>query len=557
MESSVFERIADKLAAGVTVGVSVASCEEQATLEKIVEVVAPGLAPAEQCDPKQQQGFPVYTYDLAMGLRKLAYTPGVGIQLVAHGLDWDKGSPIQMVQFIRDYVGRGLFILIDCQKILSELPMMRMVKVCTDTIANNPEVSSFRRLMFLGENIQFDNELDGRAEAVRIGRPDQDEIMAEVKLQVMRFQKSRNNFQTPPYTDQAFWTAFVRAASALHRREIVNIMCECAVVNNAIDSETIAALQAYKTDKLKAMGVEVAQAPKNEMGGYDLLQTYLEQQALLMQPDEDSVDDDPPKGILVAGPSGTGKSLVAKLTGKILGIPVFAFKMSSILDKFVGGSENKMKAILEMAEAAAPVVLWIDEIEKAFAGVSGEGHDSGVGKRVFGQFLTWMQEKSGFVYVVATANDVANLPPELLRAGRFDEIFRVDLPTKSEREKILAIHLTKHGTNTGVNAIAAMCQTVAAHTDRFSGAELEGIVTQAKNMARLRRQRGLIQSDDLLTLAQTTTPLAKKKAADLERMRESWKDFKAASSAEDAPVVSMGRGGAMPTVRVQRRVTKQ
>ena len=216
-----------------------------------------------------------------------------------------------------------------------------------------------------------------------------------------------------------------------------------------------------------------------------------------------------------------------------------------------------MKAILEMAEAAAPVVLWIDEIEKAFAGVSGEGHDSGVGKRVFGQFLTWMQEKSGFVYVVATANDVANLPPELLRAGRFDEIFRVDLPTKSEREKILAIHLTKHGTNTGVNAIAAMCQTVAAHTDRFSGAELEGIVTQAKNMARLRRQRGLIQSDDLLTLAQTTTPLAKKKAADLERMRESWKDFKAASSAEDAPVVSMGRGGAMPTVRVQRRVTKQ
>ena len=152
-----------------------------------------------------------------------------------------------------------------------------------------------------------------------------------------------------------------------------------------------------------------------------------------------------PKGVLILGIPGTGKSLTAKATAKIFGMPLLKLDAGRIFAGLVGQSESNLRSVIQTAEAIAPAVLWIDEIEKGFAGTKSSGAtDGGTSARVFGSFISWMQEKKSPVFVVATANDVSQLPPEMLRKGRFDELWFVDLPNQTEREAIWAIQIAKY-----------------------------------------------------------------------------------------------------------------
>lgn len=184
---------------------------------------------------------------------------------------------------------------------------------------------------------------------------------------------------------------------------------------------------------------------------------------------------DVPKGIMIVGMPGCGKSLTAKATAKLFEIPLVRLDVGRLLGKYVGESEENMRQALLLSEAISPCVLWIDEIEKAFSGVGGQGGGSDVTTRLFGQFLTWMQEKENTVLIVATANDISSIPPEFLRKGRFDELFYVDFPNPEERRKIIEIHLRRRNRwhkNLDIG-------TLVKNTEGYNGADLEAIVKEA------------------------------------------------------------------------------
>jgi hypothetical protein len=180
-----------------------------------------------------------------------------------------------------------------------------------------------------------------------------------------------------------------------------------------------------------------------------------------------------PRGVLLLGVPGCGKSLCAKAVASEWGLPLLKLDPANLYDKYIGDSEKNFKRAMRTAERMAPIVLWIDELEKAFA--SGGDADGGVSKRVFGTFLSWLQDRQGDVFVIATSNDIAQLPPEFIRKGRFDEVFFVDLPKQAAREEIFRIHLRKRNQDPTKFDLPLLAEA----TDGFSGAEIEQVVVGA------------------------------------------------------------------------------
>lgn len=219
-----------------------------------------------------------------------------------------------------------------------------------------------------------------------------------------------------------------------------------------------------------------------------------------------------PKGILLLGVPGTGKSLSAKAVALEWGLPLIRLDASRIFDKYIGETEKRFKLALQTAEKMAPLVLWIDEIEKVF--VSGGDSDGGVSVRVMGSFLSWLQEREGDVFVVATANDISNIPPELLRKGRFDEIFFVDLPDVHTRSEIFRIHLKKRG----YDAANFDCDELATLADGFSGAEIEQVIVSGLYTAFSAGQN--LTDAHLLEEIDNTSPLSKTRAEHIAALRQ-------------------------------------
>lgn len=221
-----------------------------------------------------------------------------------------------------------------------------------------------------------------------------------------------------------------------------------------------------------------------------------------------------PKGVMLVGPPGTGKSLTAKCVSTAFAMPLLRLDVGGLRSKYVGDSEQNIRRVLSLAETVAPCVLWVDEIEKALGGATGPQGDGGVAADALGVLLSWMQERTAAVFVVATANDVRALPPELLRKGRFDEMFFVDLPTTSERVEILAATLANYSrTTNGIDLDA-----VARATADFVGAEIAALVPDAMFAAFGDGERDLTTAD-LLAAARATVPLAKTSAERIEALR--------------------------------------
>jgi hypothetical protein len=263
-------------------------------------------------------------------------------------------------------------------------------------------------------------------------------------------------------------------------------------------------------------GLELVEAPAtmDEIGGLSRMKAWLTQRSQLLSSDAASFGLTPPRGLLLVGVQGAGKSLAAKAIATAWQHPLLRLDAGSLYDKYVGESERRLRAALEQAEAMSPVVLWIDEIEKAFAAAASQSTDGGLSKRMFGTLLTWMQEHREPVFLVATANDIEALPPELLRKGRFDEIFFVDLPNEQVREMILGIHLRKRKRdplNFDLKALAAACAG-------YSGAEIEAAVVSGLTTAFSTKREPTTQ--DILEAIQGTKPLSVTSAEKIERLRE-------------------------------------
>lgn len=249
----------------------------------------------------------------------------------------------------------------------------------------------------------------------------------------------------------------------------------------------------------------------DDIGGLENLKAWLKNKAKVFNRLDKarSFGVDLPKGVLIVGMPGCGKSLTAKATASLFQIPLVRLDVGRLLGKYVGESEKNMRRALRLAEAISPCVLWVDEIEKAFSGVGEGSGSSDVTTRLFGQFLTWMQEKENTVFIVATANNVSKLPPEFLRKGRFDELFSVDLPNAEERKKILQIHLEKRRPCKKFPTDRIDVNKLVSMTEGYSGADLEGIVKDALENAFVNGKTS-ITTDDVVNVIQTAKPISKK-----------------------------------------------
>lgn len=266
-----------------------------------------------------------------------------------------------------------------------------------------------------------------------------------------------------------------------------------------------------------------------QMGGMEILKHWVSKRKSAFTDDAAKFGLPFPKGILLVGPPGAGKSLGAKAISEELGLALLRCDMGRIFAGLVGASEENARRVIQIAEAVAPCVLWLDEIEKGFAGASGNGSlDSGVGARVLGTILTWMQEKTEPVFIYATANNVDALPPELLRKGRFDEIFAVHLPSQKEREDIFRIHIAKRGREKLLGKKIDV-KSMAKNCKGFTGAEIEAVINDALFSAFSAGKD--LNSVDIEEAIKHTKPLSEMMKPQIDRMVE-WCKGRARSANE-------------------------
>lgn len=310
----------------------------------------------------------------------------------------------------------------------------------------------------------------------------------------------------------------IQAAQGLTLKEAERCFARACADDNKVDVNDIQTILDEKRNIIKKTGILEYYPTSEDMsnvGGMDNLKDWIIKRGSLFTPEAAAYGLPEPKGIMMVGISGCGKSLISKAIASLWRMPLLRFDIGKVFQKYVGESEENIRNAIQTAEAIAPSILWIDEIEKGFSGVSGEGgKDSGVATRIFGTFLTWMQEKKSSVFVVATANEIRSLPPELLRKGRFDEIFFIDLPKKEERETIFKIHLKLRGKSVSDAEISA----VSAKAEGYTGAEIEQVVINGMVEAFYEKRQPNVK--DLENALKKTVPLSVTMKEEIQKLRE-------------------------------------
>lgn len=307
------------------------------------------------------------------------------------------------------------------------------------------------------------------------------------------------------------------------------------IQNRKLTEEEIPMIIAEKEQIIKKSGLLEYFHPKeylSSVGGLDNLKEWIHKRGQAYSDEAKKFGLNIPRGVLLLGIPGCGKSLTAKAIANEWKFPLLRFDLGKVFGGIVGESERNIRYALDVAKTISPCVLWIDEIEKGLSGSQSSGRtDGGTSARVFGTFLTWMQEKKEPVFVVATANDISSLPPELLRKGRFDEIFFVDLPSAKERENIFNIHLANK--NRDANALGLNMAELVKKTEGFSGAEIEEVVNEALFNAYAAGQKDLQQSN-LLDCISATSPLSRTMAETIANLRK-WAEQRARMASKEKP----------------------
>lgn len=313
--------------------------------------------------------------------------------------------------------------------------------------------------------------------------------------------------------------ALIKACQGMTMTRIEQVIRRGLAATGGLDESVIDLVLEEKRQVIRRTGVlEFISADDelDDIGGLHGLKVWLERRALAFSERARRYGLPNPKGLLLVGIQGTGKSLSAKATAQLLRVPLLRLDVGRLMGSLVGESESRAREMIAVSEAMAPAVLWIDEIDKGFRGLSGTFvGDSGTSARVFGTLITWMQEKTAPVFVVATANNIDVLPPELLRKGRFDEIFFVDLPTADERREILEVHLRKRREH---RLREFDLDALVEASEGYSGAELEQAVIDAMYLG-FEAHREFDTADILRCLAESV-PLSRTKADEIRALRE-------------------------------------
>lgn len=372
--------------------------------------------------------------------------------------------------------------------------------------------------------IRIPHSLEKLVTILELELPDEEEI----KSIIGKFIED-NKLQPLP---TEFQDDMITAFKGLSESEIKDLLNLAVAQDGRLTEKTLRLIFEQKQQIILKAGV-LEMIPLKEsiedIGGLENLKEWIRNKAKVFGNLKDALKFGVtmPKGVLIAGVPGCGKSLSAKAAGKLFDVPLLRLDMGRLMGKYVGESEENMRKAIRLAEAISPCVLWVDELEKAFAGIGSGGSGGEVTTRLFGAFLTWMQEKTSAAFVVATANDITKLPPELLRKGRFDEIFYVPLPNKEERRKIFEIHLKKR--QKWENQEIEMDKLVSA-TEGYSGADIEGVVSESIENVFIEGNKQL-KTEDILKCIRNTHSLSEIMKEPLEQMAKLYEDrkFKKAS----------------------------
>ena len=469
---------------------------------------------------------PVFFWNLGVSTLEqclIAADGGLVFKPVAEYKRPPQADPLLYVfDYIANFSGNGVFILGDIHPFIAKnSPQLSWEILSKVKNLYHRLKPTDKRIVLLGQNIQLHESLVRLIPYCEVPLPSIDQILLHINSYLHDLQQSAIE-QELTFTvtlENAEFETLSRAALGLTLEEISDFLRLTVKENLTNDGVVVGAdfipkAVEYKTRLLSQMGIELGKPASIPFGGLDLLRDWLNRRRRLFTQEARSLSLPQPKGVLLAGPPGTGKTSVAKNIANILNLPLLQLDIASLLGSLVGESEGNIRRALKTAEAIAPCVLWIDELEKA---LSGSGDTSGVSQRILGNILTFMSESQCGVFVVATCNDPSALPTELKRKGRFDENFFVDLPTEPERVQILGIHLERFG----IQAVLEYLEAIAANTAKFSGAELETLTSEAALLAFDEGRPQQVTLADLETCRQTITPLAVQDAAAVERM-QSW-----------------------------------
>lgn len=379
------------------------------------------------------------------------------------------GDAAATLRAIHGAAPRGVYLLLDFDHHLDEAGTQRQLRDLIERRGCAAHV-----LVLVGRKVELPPELDGFAVRFRPRLPDLAALQRLVREQADAY--AREHAGRHAQADDAAMQRIAHNLQGLEESDARRIVRQLVFADGALDDTDLPRLARLKFDLLGRSGhlhYEYDTARFADVAGAARAKRWIEQRRCAFTGDPPP-GLDPPKGMLLLGVQGCGKSMLAKAVAGGFGVPLLRLDFGALYNKYHGETERNLRDALASAEQLAPCVLWIDEIEKALAGTGG-GEDGGVSRRVLGTFLTWLAERTARVFVVATANQVHDLPPELLRKGRFDEVFFVDLPSAEARSQIFATHLRRRGADPAAFDLAALAQASAG----FSGAEIEQAIVAA------------------------------------------------------------------------------
>ena len=441
---------------------------------------------------------PLYTWSVTSGLAK------------AHGAPiYNTDSPEQALANIALLQGDAIFLLKDFARYCDNDRVCRRLRELAEKFR-----SERRSIVISAAQIQLPPDLQGDSVPFQLGLPTADELLSGVKAVLSEMNRTQ---QIPLALDMIGISQLAQNLVGLPQEEALRALRMCILARRRMDAGLLDAVLDSKRDALRSDGLlETVRRDASfaDVAGLLHLRDWIAKRKSALTPEGRRFGLEPPKGILITGVQGCGKSLAARSVASEWGYEMARLDAGALYDKFIGESEKKLQKALDLAQKLSPMVLWIDEIEKAFASAGSSGDaDAGLSQRLLATLLTWMQDRQGGVFLAATSNNISALPPEMLRKGRFDEIFFVDLPNPQVRAALFALHLKKRARD----AANFDLPTLAAASQGFSGAEIEQAIVSGLYTAFAQKQQ--LTTEILIAEVRGTQPLSVTRAEDIQSIR--------------------------------------
>jgi len=424
---------------------------------------------------------------------------------------YNSKEPAQALSNLEAMSVEAAFVLKDFHRHMDDPVVVRRLRDVGQKFSTNR-----RTVVITAPSITIPQELGSLVEFLELPLPDKQRLRQIIDETSARVGKGRTLKRT---LDPAGLDAMANNLRGLTEEEADRAVSQAIVTRYGVTTETVTDVLEAKKELLRRSGMlEFIDASENlaAVGGLDNLKAWLAQRRGTW---EDSARDfglEPPRGVIILGVQGCGKSMCARAIAGEWKLPLVKFDTAAIFDKYIGETEKRIQRVFRVAEGLAPCVFWIDELEKIFAGSGPDSAsvDAGVSSRILAAFLSWMQDRKAPVFVAATCNNVSALPPELIRKGRFDELFFVDLPNQAERKQIFAIHLTRRKRNPAEFDL----DRVAASAKGYSGAEIDAAVQTALYAAFSGKQN--LSTQGLLDALKATVPLSTTRSEEIQGLRQ-------------------------------------